>query len=116
MILDCCAELIPSSKANRNIVQRASTAIPATTSQNATLWMDEEYLGPSRIIPAPTAQLASTLIANNQTCGQNGSTPPERNPLTYVTIPAILGWLIASIMAMIKLAKSVMSLGKKERK
>lgn len=55
IILDCCALLIPSSNTNKKIVQTASKPIPATTSQNATLWTAGEYLGRSKIIPTPTA-------------------------------------------------------------
>jgi hypothetical protein len=115
IILDCCAVLIPSSKANKNIVQTASTATPTTTSQNATRWTDGEYVGPSRTIPAPTAKLASTLMDNSQIWGQKGSTSPDRKLLMYVSVAAILGWMIVTIMAMVQLIKSVMSLWRDHR-
>jgi hypothetical protein len=89
MILDCCAELIPSSKTNRKMVHKASIATPPTISQNAARWTAGEYLGRSKIIPAPTAMLASTLKVSSPICGQKGSKPPDQNLLTYVSIAAI---------------------------
>jgi hypothetical protein len=110
IILDCCAELISSSKTNKNIVQRASMVIPTTTSINATQWVDGGYFGPSNIIPAPTAILASTLNDNKETCGQKGSAVPDRTLLKYVSIAAIMGWLIVSIIAITQLVEITISI------
>lgn len=110
IILDCCALLIPSSNTNRKMVQIASTTIPVTTSQKATRWTAAEYLGRSNIIPTPTAMLATTLNDNSVKWGQNGSKSPERNLLTYVSIAAMVGWLIAGILAVRALLKSLCAL------
>jgi hypothetical protein len=115
MILDCCALLIPSSNANREMVQIASTIIPTTASKKATGWTAAEYLGRSNIIPTPTAMLASTLNDNSQKWGQNGSKSPEINLLTYVGIAAIAGWLIAGGLAVGELLKSLLSLWRERR-
>jgi hypothetical protein len=100
----------PLIKNKQKIVQIASTAIPATISQNATRWTEEEYLGRSNIIPAPTAMLASTAKDNSETCGQNGSKSPEINLLTYVSIAALAGWLVAGGLATAALLKSLYAL------
>jgi hypothetical protein len=42
--------------------------------------------------------------------GQNGSKSPERNLLTYVSIAAMVGWLIAGILAVRALLKSLCAL------
>ena len=73
IILDCCAELIPSSKTNRAIVHTASIITPQMTRHVAAWLMDIEYFGDSNIIPAPTEKLASTLTDSSQKWGQNGS-------------------------------------------
>jgi hypothetical protein len=116
IIVSFCAELIPSSKTKRNIVHRASIAIPPITSQNAILWTDGGYLGRSNIIPAPTAKLASTLIDNNQKWGHPGASSPESNFLKYAQIAAITGWLIVTIIAIIQLIRSITSFLEESRK
>jgi hypothetical protein len=110
IILDCWALLMPSSNANKQRVQMASMTTPPITSRFATRWVDGEYLFDSNIMPAPTAKLASTLADNKIAWGQNGSMPPERNALKYVTIAAILGWLFAGLAALWALGKSVYAL------
>jgi hypothetical protein len=106
-IFDCCARLIPSSKTNRQTVQSASTATPETTSHIAMRWINEEYLGLSSSIPAPTAIDASTLADISTTWGQNGSAVPESNALTYVSILAVAGWGFASGLAIWRLISAV---------
>jgi hypothetical protein len=116
MILSCCEELIPSSKTNRNIVQHASTAMPPITSQNAILWTESGYFGRSKSIPIPTAKLASTLSDSSQKWGQKGNNSPESHLLRYVSITAMLSWLIVSIIAIIQLIKSIASYFGEKRK
>jgi hypothetical protein len=96
--------------------QPASTATPTITSQVAMQWTKAEYLGLSKRIPAPTAMLASTLADNNQKRGQNGSKSPERNPLTYVSIAAVIGWFLVAVLASIRLAQSLLAWFKHQRK
>ncbi len=115
-IRDCCAELMPSSKTNRNIVQTASNTMPTTTSQNATRWTYGEYFWPSNIIPAPTATLAATLTDSSPTWGQSGSIVPDINALTYVSVAAMIGWMFAAIAAITMLAKSIFALTRQKRR
>jgi hypothetical protein len=105
MILDCCDELIPSSKTNRAMVHTASIITPQMTRHIAAWLMDVEYFGDSNIIPAPTEKLASTLTDSSQKWGQNGSKPPEVNALTYVSIGAIVSWLFVAGLAAIRLVQ-----------
>jgi hypothetical protein len=98
-IVDCCRELIDSSKTNRKTVHSDSTAMPPSTSHIATRWAADEYLGDSSMIPNPTMNAANILTDNKTTWGQNGAASPERTILKYVSINAILAWLFVALMA-----------------
>ena len=78
-IFDCCFALIPSSKPNNSSVQAASIATPPTTSTLAS-----DHFGFSRTIPAATAKLAATAAIKSTTCGQNGSSEPEKKSLIFL--------------------------------
>jgi hypothetical protein len=101
VIVACCERVIPSSKTNKKMVQIASNITPPTISQNATRWTESEYFGLSSIIPPPTATLANTLTDRSNTWGQNGSNPPEKNALTYVSIAAMLDWQWLPVLAVV---------------
>jgi hypothetical protein len=79
MIVDFCSLLIRSSNTNKAIVHSDSTKMPPSTSHIALRWKmrqmrwtDALYFGDSNIIPAPTANAASTLTDRSQKWGQNG--------------------------------------------
>ena len=110
IILACCTPLIPSSKTNKQTVHIDSMTTPLTTSHIAVRWTRGEYCGLSRSIPAPTAIEAITLADMKTACGQNGSTIPESNALTYICILAVLGWAFAAVAAISRLIGSLRAL------
>jgi hypothetical protein len=109
-IFDCWSLLISSSNTNKTIVHNDSTAMPPSTSHVATRWTEAEYSADSNIIPAPTANEATTLTERSQKWGQNGHDVSGSTALKYVSILAILSWLLVSLFALTQLARSLIAL------
>lgn len=100
-IVDCCAALIPSSNANKIMVQTASTATPPTTSN---VVIDKTF-SDSRMMPQATAAEPTTLIEIRAKWGQNEATDPEKKALIGIYFLAVTGWGIVAVVATIKFSR-----------
>ncbi len=113
-IVRSCAPLIRSSNTNRKTVHNDSMAMPPSTNHVATLCTASEYLGDSSNIPAPTVNAANMLTDKRKTWGQSGSASPAQTALKYVSVGAIISWLIVSLLApLVSLIRSVVALWQK---
>lgn len=109
IIFDCCAVLTRSSTTNNNIVHNDSNGTPTIKNHNANWRVVSANLGLSNKIPAPTAIPASVPNGTSPRWSQTGSSDPAQTALKYAYGSAIIAWVIALILAVIKIIKNIVA-------